>query len=101
MIRHIVVFRFRDSVPPATRDEILIELRELPAEYPAIKGWCVGRNISDRDDTMSHAFSMDFVDEASLVSYLNSNEHGTFVSERWKPVIENRIVVSYEYESLT
>ena len=36
---------------------------------------------------MTHTFMFEFADEPSLLEYLHSDAHETFVRERWRPVI--------------
>lgn len=96
MIRHMLVFRFRDDVPAETVDAILAELDTFPAKYPAMRNWACGRNISTRDTSMTHGFTVEFETERDLLDYLNSESHETFVRERWRPVIERQAIVSFE-----
>lgn len=95
MIRHIVTFTFAPDVPEAGRRSLLDELETFPDRFPAMRGWSLGRNVSQRDDTYEWAFVVDFADEASLLAYLNSEPHETFVAERWRPVVARRAITTY------
>ena len=95
MIRHVVSFRFRPEVPEPERAEVLAELEGLPGRFPAMRRFALGTNISRRDDTFSHAFSVEFESEGELVAYLDSEEHETFVRERFRPRVEQRAIVSF------
>ena len=96
MIRHVVAFRFRPEVPEEERQQLIAELNELPSQFPAMQRWALGRNVSKRDDTFSHAFSVEFEAESALVSYLDSERHERFVRERFRPLVEDRAIVSFE-----
>ncbi len=96
MILHLVAFSFKESASEADRQAIIAELAELPDHYPTMQRFAIGPNISQRDETFSHAFSVEFESEAELVAYLDSERHETFVSERFRPMIERRIIVSLE-----
>jgi hypothetical protein len=96
MIRHVLAFSFRPAVPDADREGLLAELAELPAHYPAMRRFAIGPNISRRDDTFEHAFSVEFESEAELVAYLDSERHETFVAQRFRPLVERRVIVSFE-----
>lgn len=96
MIRHVVAFSFKESTGEADREAIISELAELPNHFPAMRRFAIGPNISKRDDTFSHAFSVEFDTEAELVAYLNSERHEGFITERFRPSIERRIIVSFE-----
>lgn len=97
MIRHVVAFRFKESVSPETLAGILDELNGFPATFPQMQRWSLGPNISRRDQSMTHAFSVDFDSEELLLDYLGSERHETFIRERWVPVIEERVIVTYEF----
>jgi catechol 2,3-dioxygenase-like lactoylglutathione lyase family enzyme len=99
MIRHTVAFRFRPDVPAERVADLLAELDRFPSEYPAMRRWSSGTNRSTRDDRFTHAFSVEFETEAELAAYLSSDRHETFVREVWRPVVEERAIVSYEYAS--
>jgi hypothetical protein len=75
-------------------DAVLAELATFPERYPAMRNWVLGRNVSTRDTTMTHAFTVDFESVADLRAYLDSPSHEEFVRERWKPVVEQRYIVS-------
>lgn len=96
MIRHVVAFRFRDSVPEDERRRMLDELEGFPARYPAMQRWGMGVNRSTRDDTFTHAFSIEFEREEDLLDYLGSERHERFVAERFRPLIAARAIVSFE-----
>lgn len=99
MIKHMVLFAFREDVEPDARQAILDELDTLPSQYPAMQSWTCGANISNRNTTlkMTHAFVVEFAGEDGLLDYLNSEGHESFVTNRWRPVIEHQVIVSYEY----
>lgn len=97
MIRHTVFFRMRPDAPQPDVDAMLAELSTFPAEYPAMRRWSSGENVSNRDDRFTHAFSVEFDTEAELQAYLGSERHERFVREVWRPLIDERAIVSYAY----
>jgi 2,3-dihydroxy-p-cumate/2,3-dihydroxybenzoate 3,4-dioxygenase len=96
MIKHIVAFRFSDEVDGATRESILRELGTFPARYPNMRNWSLGRNVSERDSTMSHVFTVEFARQEELDSYLRGAPHESFVRERWRPVIARQTIVTLD-----
>lgn len=96
MIKHMVAFRFREDVDEADRQAVLDELNDFPGHYPTMRRWALGENISNRDDTFSHAFTVEFASEAELLAYLGSERHERFVRERFRPRIAARAIVSFE-----
>ena len=97
MIKHIVAFRFKAEVSVEEKYAVLEELNEFPKRWPAMRRWSLGRNISKRDNTFTHAFVVEFETEQDLLDYLNSDEHERYVRERWRLVIEQRAILSYEF----
>ncbi len=96
MIRHVVAFRFRDELGEPERQGLIDELATFPSMYPAMRGFAIGPNISQRDQTFTHAFSVEFTTQEELVSYLSSERHERFVTERFRPSVAARAIVSFE-----
>jgi 2,3-dihydroxy-p-cumate/2,3-dihydroxybenzoate 3,4-dioxygenase len=98
-IKHTLFWRFLPDVSDSQRTATISELNSLPDHFPQMRGWALGENISERDDTFSHAFSVEFDTIDDLNSYLGSARHEEFVAERWRHLIERRAIVSFEYGS--
>ncbi|EPJ34374.1 putative Metapyrocatechase [Streptomyces afghaniensis 772] len=97
MIRHTLSFRFADGVDEATRESVLAELRTFPDRYPAMCGFVLGENISTRDQTFTHTMAVDFDSQDDLLAYLGSESHESFVRTRWRPVIAQQAITSFEF----
>ena len=97
MIKHIVLFRFTDDATDQQRRSMLAELAAFPARFPAMRSWTMGENRSSRDDRYSHGFVVEFETEQELVEYLATEEHERFVRERFRPIIQERAIVSYVF----
>ncbi|WP_432974091.1 Dabb family protein [Dactylosporangium sp. CA-233914] len=95
MIKHVLLFKFRDDLPAGTAEDVLAELETFPSRYPAMRNWSSGPNISTRDGSMTHGFVVEFPAEQDLLDYLHSESHERFVRERWRPVIERQVIVSF------
>ncbi|MCD2114588.1 Dabb family protein [Rhodococcus rhodochrous] len=96
MIRHTVAWKFREGVDAQTEYSVLEELSRFPEEFPAMRGWTIGPNLSDRDDTYTHAFTVDFDTEDELQAYLRSEQHEMYVATRWREVVAARAIVTLE-----
>jgi 2,3-dihydroxy-p-cumate/2,3-dihydroxybenzoate 3,4-dioxygenase len=94
MIKHMVAFRFRSGVSEDDQARLLAELDDLPRRFSAMKRWSLGRNISRRDDTFTHGFTVEFDTEEELIAYLGSEAHERFVTQRFRPLIQQRAIVS-------
>ncbi len=100
MIKQTVAFRFADGVDEATRQAVLDELATFPTLYPKMRSFALGANISSREKNMTHTFMFEFDDEQSLLEYLHSDSHESFVRERWRPVIGTQSIVALEVEGV-
>jgi hypothetical protein len=95
MIKHTLFFRFKPEATQAQRDALLAEYVDFPKQFPWMKNFSIGRNISERDDTFDYAFSIEFDSQADLDRYLRSNEHEEHVVQRFRPIVEQRAIVSF------
>lgn len=96
MMRHVVAFRFKDSVSPDQAQAILDQLSTFPDLHPQMRNWSLGSNVSTRDQSMSHSFMVEFDDEAALMTYLSSQAHESFVTQVWRPAIERQTIVTVD-----
>ena len=96
MIKHMVVFRFKPDTPADVQAELLQSMGELPKYFPAMKRFGLGVNVSERDQKYSHAMTMEFDTIEELKAYLNSDYHEGSTATRFRPVVQERAIVSYE-----
>jgi hypothetical protein len=61
-----------------------------------MRNFHLGRNESTRDDRFTHGFTVQFDKAELLHAYLSSERHEAFVRERFKPIIAERAIVSFE-----
>ena len=93
MIRHIVLFRFRETASPRAVEEVVAALRALPAAIPQVVSLEDGTNMSPEGlgRGYKHAFVLSFVDAAGRDIYLEHPSHKAFVALA-KPLIEKALV---------
>ena len=96
MIRHIVAFSFRPDAPDHLKAALLEEYPTFPSRYPAMRNFQMGRNTSERDQTFEYGFTVEFATVDDLKAYLNSASHEEHVTERFRPLISKRAIVSFE-----
>ncbi|MDO9437051.1 Dabb family protein [Hydrogenophaga sp.] len=95
-VKHVCAFSFRDDTSQGDRERMLSDLAAFPAKFPTMKNWTLNRNISERDQRFTHAFVVEFESVALLKAYLNSESHERFVKERFRPIIQERGIVTLE-----
>lgn len=92
----MVLFRFGARTSEEEARAVLDELAALPTRFPAMRRFGLGPNISTRDQTYSHAMTVEFDDQTELERYLDSEQHEHFVRTRFRPSVEDRAIVSYQ-----
>ncbi len=76
MLRHIVLFAFKEEVPLAERTAILDALRHLRSSVPSLRSLDVGENISPaRAQGYTHILHETFDDRAGLEAYSTHPAH--------------------------
>jgi 2,3-dihydroxy-p-cumate/2,3-dihydroxybenzoate 3,4-dioxygenase len=96
MIRHILLFSFHADTSAEAARSMLEEFARFPMRFSQMRDWELGRNDSSRDDTFDYAMTVKFEDRAALHAYLDSAEHERFVTERFRPLIKQRAIATFE-----
>ncbi len=95
MIKHTLFFRFKPEIGARQRRQLLDEQSTFPQLFPWMRNFAMGRNISERDDTYEYALSVEFDSQQDLDRYLKSAEHEAHVTQRFRPLIASRAIVSF------
>ena len=98
MIKHIVLFRFKADASADRVAALMAEYEGFAERYPAMRSFDIGWNVSERDDRFDAGFVVEFETEQELKDYLNSTTHEEHVVERFRPLIAERAIVSFEFE---
>lgn len=82
VLRHIVLFKFKESSTPADVARIVEAFRGLPGKIDAIKGFEWGTDVSPegKSQGLTHCFVVTFADEAGRDAYLPHPAHKEFVA---------------------
>ena len=96
MIKHMLLFRFKSDSTSESQQKVLRGLSDFPTHFPVMKNFGIGVNQSQRDQTFSHAMTIEFETMEDLKGYLNSEYHEHFTASVFRPAIEQRAIVSYE-----
>ncbi|MBM5815751.1 MAG: Dabb family protein [Cyanobacteria bacterium K_Offshore_surface_m2_239] len=101
MVHHLVLFRFRDDLPPEAIPAVFAELRSLREQIPGITGFSGGVDGSREGLTrgFTHGCQMTFVDAAARDAYLPHPEHQRVV-ERLLPLLEGGLdgALTFDFE---
>lgn len=98
MIKHIVLFKFRDDLPDAEKSKkmqsIKTDLEALTSKVETLKRMEVGINCNP-DESYDLALTSEFDDMEGLKAYANHPEHlkvGAVIRE----ILDQRACVDYE-----
>ncbi len=96
MLRHVVMFQFKDSSSEADVQTVVDAFRELPSKVSQIADFEYGVNNSPEGlaGGLTHCFLVTFNSEADRAAYLPHAAHMAFV-EVLKPHMEKVTVIDY------
>ncbi len=81
MLRHVVLFKFKDSVTSEQVDEVVQAFAALPGKISEIKGfeWGTDVSVEQKSKGLTHGFVVTFASEKGRDTYLPHPEHQKFV----------------------
>ena len=81
VLRHIVLYKFKDDVTPAQLKEVIDAFAALPKKVDTIIGFEHGTNVSKegKSEGFTHVFVVTFKNEADLAAYLVHPAHEAYV----------------------
>ncbi len=99
LLRHVVVFKFKEGTTPAQIAEIEEAFRALPAKIDVIHDFEWGTNVSKEKSKLNllgftHCFFLTFKSEADLEAYLPHPDHELF-KDLVGPYLESVLVSDY------
>lgn len=69
MIRHIVMFRWKDSFTDSIREQWITGLEQLAGNIPGLLALEHGPDVMKTEKSWDHVIIADFVDKAALETY--------------------------------
>jgi hypothetical protein len=96
LLRHVVLFKFKDTSSAEDIKKVEDAFRALPAKLPIIKSFEWGKNNSPENlnQGLTHCFLVTFTNEKDRDAYLPHPEHQAFV-EILKPHLDKVTVIDY------
>ncbi len=96
LLRHVVIFGFKESATEADIEEIEDAFSALPSEIPEIQSYEWGLNNSPEklNPELTHCYLLTFASEADRAAYLPHPAHVAF-TEVLGPHLEKVTVVDY------
>ena len=96
MLRHVVLFKFKEGTTKDQVQEIETAFRGLPSKIDTIRGFEWGTDVSPEGKSkgLTHCFFVTFADEKGRDAYLPHAAHKDFV-KLVGPHVEDVCVVDY------
>jgi hypothetical protein len=96
MLRHVVLFKFKDTATPEQVKEVEAAFRKLPTQIKEIKGYEWGTNNSPENlnQGFTHCFFLSFKSEADRAIYLPHPDHKAF-GKVLGPHLDKVLVLDY------
>ncbi len=81
LLRHIVIYKFKDGLPAAQLQEVIDAFAGLPKKVDTIVGFEAGTNVSPegKSEGFTHVFVVTFKTEADRDAYLTHPAHQAYV----------------------
>jgi hypothetical protein len=96
MLRHVVLFKFKDTASPEQIKTVEEAFRALPSTIKEIKDleWGTNNSPEGLNEGLTHCFFVTFANEKDREIYLPHPDHKAF-GEILKPILEKAVVVDY------
>ena len=96
LLRHVVLFKFKDASTAADVKKVEDAFRELPSKIKVVKDFEWGTNNSPENinQGFTHCFFVSFESEKAREEYLPHPAHKAFV-EVLKPHLDKVLVIDY------
>lgn len=95
-LRHVVLFKFKDTAKPEDIKTVVDAFRALPTKIPQVKRFEYGTNVSPENlaQGFTHCFFLTFSSDADRDAYLVHPEHKKF-GEILHPYLDKVLVVDF------
>ena len=96
MLRHVVMFKFKDGTTDNQVKEVETAFKKLPLQIKEIKGfeWGINNSPENINQGFTHCFFLSFDDEAGRAAYLPHPDHKAF-GKVLTPYLDKVLVIDY------
>lgn len=98
MIRHVVVFRWNDTVTTESLDALSAALDALPDEIEQLVAYRHGRDLGLADANYDYAVVADVASTDDFAAYRDHPAHRAVIAEHITPHLADRVAVQYPWE---
>ena len=96
LLRHVVLFKFKDSSSVADIKKVEDAFRALPSKIKEIKSfeWGINNSPEELNQGFTHCFSLSFLSEKDRAIYLPHPAHKAF-GVLLQPILDKVLVIDY------
>jgi Stress responsive A/B Barrel Domain len=96
MLRHVVLFKFKDGTSPADIAKVETAFKNLPSKIKEIKAfeWGLNNSPENINQGFTHCFFLSFASEADRSVYLPHPDHKAFGAVL-TPYLDKVLVIDY------
>ena len=98
MIRHVVMFRWNDSVTDEQIGSVSAGLDALPGAIAEIVAYRNGPDLGLAPANFDYSITADFASVDDFAGYRDHPEHQRFIAEHITGRVADRVAVQFEYE---
>ncbi len=96
MIRHIVLFEFKDGVSQHDIDAMEAALGTLPSHIDTIESYTFGRDLGLTDGAVEYAVVADFATPEGYLTYRDHPAHREVVASHVTPIVAKFTRIQFE-----
>ena len=97
MIRHVVLFRWKDDATEAQKKRAADEVARLPSLVPSVRAFACGEDVGINQGNYHFAVAADFEDPGGYVAYRDNPDHRAMVEEHIVPIAADRAAIQFEF----
>ena len=96
MIRHVVMFKFRDDADEAQRQAVHDAVATMPEATGVTEAYAIGPALGLAEGNFDFAVVGDFADQEAYLTYRDHPEHKRIVFDIIRPAITDRAAIQFE-----
>ena len=96
MIRHVVMFKFREDADEAQRQAVHDAIATMPDATGVTETYAIGPDFGLAEGNFDFAVVGDFADQDAYLTYRDHPEHQRIVFDIIRPAITDRAAIQFE-----
>ena len=96
MIRHVVMFKFRDDADEAQRQAVHDAIATMPEATGVTEAYTIGADLGLAEGNFDFAVVGDYADQDAYLTYRDHPEHQRIVFDIIRHAITDRAAIQFE-----